>query len=145
MVQWKGTLPAGKTYDFPVVQLDVFPTCIAVAGGSVDPAWKLDGVNLLPYLRGEVKDRPHETLYWRIDGMWAIRHGDLKLTHPTPGTSPPMLFDLSKDIGERTDLASARPDDVRSLQAMWDRWNTEQRPPAKAKDKQKKKKNISAE
>ena len=48
---------------------------------TVDPAWKLDGVNLLPYLSGENSGRPHETLYWRIDGMWAIRHGDWKLVH----------------------------------------------------------------
>lgn len=131
MVQWKGTLPAGKTYDFPVVQLDVLPTCIAVAGGTVDPGWKLDGVNILPYLRGEKTARPHETLYWRIDGMWAIRHGDLKLVHPAAGKAPPQLFDLSKDIGENTDLAASRSEDVRALQALWDRWNAEQAPPAR--------------
>ena len=44
MVQWKGKLPAGKVEDRPVVQLDVLPTCVAAAGGTSDPAWKLDGV-----------------------------------------------------------------------------------------------------
>ena len=52
---------------FPVVQLDVLPTCLAAAGATVDPAWKLDGVNLLPYLKGEVADRPHQTLYFVAD------------------------------------------------------------------------------
>ena len=65
------------------------PTCVAAAGGSVDPAWKLDGVNLLPYLTGENPARPHQTLYWRIDGMWAIRHGDWKLVHGRAGNDRP--------------------------------------------------------
>src|SRR5207244_3484464 len=52
-VQWKGTLPAGKVYDFPIQNLDILPTAIAAAGGTIDPAWKLDGVNLLPYLTGK--------------------------------------------------------------------------------------------
>jgi arylsulfatase A-like enzyme len=137
IVQWKGKLPEGKTYDLPVVQLDVLPTCIAAAGGAVNPAWKLDGVNLLPYFRGETTDRPHQTLYWRIDGMWAIRHGDLKLVHATPDKAPPQLFDLSKDIGEKTDLGQARGEDVRTLKVFWDRWNAEQAPPARPEAQEK--------
>jgi len=48
-MQWKGKLPAGKVEDRAVVQLDMMPTCVAAAGGTVDPAWKLDGVNLVHY------------------------------------------------------------------------------------------------
>jgi hypothetical protein len=39
----------------------------------------LDGVNLLPLLTGQTKDRPHQTLYWRFQPQWAIRDGDYKL------------------------------------------------------------------
>ncbi len=78
-VQWKGKLPAGKTYDHPVVQLDILPTELAAAGVEVNPEWKLDGVNLLPYLTGEKTEQPHETLYWRYGDQWAVRHGDWKL------------------------------------------------------------------
>jgi hypothetical protein len=34
-----------------------------------------------------------------------------------------MLFDLGKDIGETTDLASKQPERVRRMQAAWNRWN----------------------
>ena len=139
LVQWKGHLPAGKVYEHPVIQLDVMPTCIAAAGGATNAAWKLDGVNLLPFLSGDVSAKPHETLSWRIDGMWAIRHGDLKLVHGEADNRAPELFDLATDIGEKHDLAAAQPAKVGELQSMWNAWNTEQASPQKAKAKAAKK------
>jgi arylsulfatase A-like enzyme len=109
-----------------VVQLDVMPTCVAAAGGAVDPAWKLDGVNLMPYLTGENSGRPHQTLYWRIDGMWAIRHGDWKLVHGRAGDTAPELFDLAADVSEQHDLASTQPARVQELKTLWNAWNAEQ-------------------
>jgi arylsulfatase A-like enzyme len=139
MMQWKGQLPAGKVEDRAVVQLDVMPTCVAAAGGTVDPAWKLDGVNLLPYLTGQNQDRPHPTLCWRIDGMWAIRHGDLKLVHGEAGSNPPELFDLAVDVGEKNNLASQRPEQVDELKRLWDGWNSQMSSPSAPKDKAAKK------
>src|SRR5262249_14129808 len=52
---------------------------------EVRPEWKLDGVNLLPYLRGEKKEAPHEALYWRFGGQMAIRKGDWKLVKAAEG------------------------------------------------------------
>jgi arylsulfatase A-like enzyme len=64
-VTWKGRLPAGKTYDKPVIQLDIAATALAAAGIEVKPEWKLDGVNLGPFLIGESgQSQPHEALYW---------------------------------------------------------------------------------
>lgn len=139
LVQWKGHLPAGKVYHEPAVQLDVLPTCVAAAGGAISPAWKLDGVNLLPYLSGENSGRPHQTLYWRIDGMWAIRHGDWKLVHGRAGDDAPELFDLASDISEQRDLAMAQPGKVQELQTLWNTWNEEQAPAQLAKAKAGKK------
>jgi arylsulfatase A-like enzyme len=139
IIQWKGHLPAGKVHEQPVISLDVMPTCVVAAGGAVDPAWKLDGVNLLPYLMGENAERPHENLYWRIDGMWAVRHGDWKLVHGKPGETAPELFDLAADIGEQHDLATAQPAKVQELQTLWNTWNTELAAPAPIQDISKKK------
>ncbi|MFO0891918.1 MAG: sulfatase-like hydrolase/transferase [Isosphaeraceae bacterium] len=128
-MQWKGKLPAGKTYDSPIIQLDLVPTCLAAAGVAIDPAWKLDGVNLLPFLKGDRTDRPHETLFWRFGSQWAIRHGDWKLVVAREGTGKPELYDLAMDIGERHDLAGEQPEKARELKRLWDRWNAEQAPP----------------
>lgn len=135
MVQWKGTLPEGKVDDRPVVQLDIMPTCVAVAGGTEDPAWKLDGVNLLPFLTGKAADRPHETLFWRIDGMWAVRHGDMKLVRGSTGSAQPELFDLAADLSEERDLLAQQPEKAKELQALWDQWNSELASPSPPKDK----------
>ncbi len=126
MMQWKGKLPAGKTYEHPVIQLDLLPTFLAAAGGKADPEWKLDGVNLLPYLAGENPGRPHESLYWRFGEQWAIRHGDWKLVSSRIDGKEPRLFNLAEDIGEAKDLLAAQPEKTRELRALWDQWNAGQ-------------------
>ena len=142
LVQWKGRLPAGKVYDHPVIQLDIQPTALAAAGGSVKKEWKLDGVNLLPYLEGKTTGRPHETLYWRFGPQWAIRKGDWKLVQapeekmlpatalPKMAVGPVHLYNLAADKSESTDLSSKHPEKVAELKAEWDAWNKEQAPPS---------------
>lgn len=152
LLQWKGRLAGGKTYDQPVLNLDVLPTIVAAAGGTVDPAWKLDGVDLLPFLDGKQAARPHETLYWRFGRQWAIRRGDWKLVQSNGGSGVPELYDLATDLGESRDLASSQPDKVKELRAAWEAWSAEQAPPSapdgpaggKKKGKNKKKGKTAA-
>jgi arylsulfatase A-like enzyme len=137
LMQWKGRLPGGKVYDHPVIQLDIQPTALAAAGGSVKKEWKLDGVNLFPHLDGKTSARPHDTLYWRFGPQWAIRKGDWKLLQapeekllpsvalPEMPIGPVHLYDLSADIGESKDLSASRPDKVKELRAAWESWNKE--------------------
>jgi len=121
LVQWKGHIPAGKTYDNPVIQLDFHPTALAAAGVTAKDA-KFDGVNLLPYLEGKVSAPPHDTLYWRFGDQMAIRHGNLKLVQGR-GANQRMLFDLATDMGEKKDLAAERPEVVKDLTARYNAWN----------------------
>jgi arylsulfatase A-like enzyme len=142
-IQWKGKLPAGKVDDRPIIQLDVLPTALAAAGVTAAPDWKLDGVNLLPYLTGENKGSPHETLYWRFGQQRVIRRGDWKLVQydtnadeSTPETraasigarpiiSPTKLYNVVEDPCESKDLAAANPDKVKELDDAWQAWNVE--------------------
>jgi arylsulfatase A-like enzyme len=132
VVTWKGTLPGGKTYDAPIIQLDILPTALAAAGAQVKPEWKLDGVDLLPYLQGKNLGVPHDTLYWRFGEQMALRQGDWKLVRYDPTAdgdpnagkaTPTKLYNLAADIGEKNDLAAMSPDKVKELQAIWDKWN----------------------
>lgn len=138
-MQWKGALPAGKTYDAPIIQLDLLPTAVTAAGGVVDPAWKLDGVDLLPYLTGQNAGKPHEALYWRFGDQWAIRHGDWKLVVGPPRTGrQPQLYNLVADASEAHNLATEQPEKVKELQSLWDKWNAEQAPPSAPKEQNRK-------
>jgi arylsulfatase A-like enzyme len=129
--QWKGHVPAGKTYENPIIQLDILPTSLAAAGVEAKPEWKLDGVNLLPYLTGEQKDHPHETLYWRFGDQWAVRHGDWKLVGGNGGDKANgELYSLADDISESKNRAAEMPDKVHDLKDLWDKWNAEQAPPS---------------
>ncbi len=128
--QWKGHWPAGKVEERPVMNLDVLPTMIAAAGGKVETGWKLDGVDLAPFMAGKNSARPHETMYWRYGAQWAIRHGDMKLVVSRGGSGKPELYDLAKDAAESKDLAAAQPDKVAELQKLWDKWSSEQAAPS---------------
>jgi len=146
LVKWKGTLPAGKAYDLPVMNLDVVPTVLAAAGKPVDAAAHLDGVDILPYLSGRQTGRPHDSMYWRCGEQWAVRKGDWKLVVSKGGSGKPELYDLSSDVGEQRDRAAAEPARVAELQKLYDVWNAEQAPPS-ARDKpadQKKKRAAAA-
>ncbi|HEY1599720.1 MAG TPA: sulfatase-like hydrolase/transferase [Pirellulales bacterium] len=138
MVQWKGHIPAGKIDDRPVIQLDIHPTALAAAGVAIAPEWKLDGVNLMPYLTGENTDAPHEALYWRFGSQVAIRKGDWKLVkgvgnagvqgierRAKASMEGAELYNLGKDIGEKMNLAEQQPSKVKELAADWDRWNSD--------------------
>lgn len=131
VVSWKGKLPAGKTFDQPIIQLDVQPTALAAAGVAAKPEWKLDGVDLLPYLSGTNSAKPHETLYWRFGEQMALRQGDWKLVRydstvdGAKGTTSHKLYNLATDIGEANDLADKHPEKVKELEVVWQKWNAQ--------------------
>lgn len=128
LVQWKGRLPAGRVLSQPVIALDICPTVLSAAEQAIDPAWKLDGVDLLPYLSGEQAASPHERLFWRFGEQRAIREADWKLVKG-PTSEDWELYNLADDIGEQTNLAAHEPERVRALQSAWAAWDEELREP----------------
>ncbi|MCB1120369.1 MAG: sulfatase-like hydrolase/transferase [Verrucomicrobiae bacterium] len=127
LVKWPGKVPAGKVYDYPVISLDIFATAAAIADAKLNPRVKYDGVNLLPYLSGEERGRPHDTLFWRVGNRAAIRVGDWKLVrNPRRGEGEDWeLYNLAEDIGESNDLAKKEPAKFRELLAAWESMNGE--------------------
>ena len=137
MLRWTGRLPGGHVDKRPIIQLDVLPTALAAAGIDAGKSNRLDGVDLLPFLTGAGKGLPHETLYWRMGGMMATRHGDWKLVKTREGAfvdadpaalsslTGAELYNLADDIGESKNLAAARPEKVKELGDRWQLWNKE--------------------
>ena len=141
IVQWKGKLPAGKVDDRPVIQLDILPTALAAASVDIKPDWKLDGVNLIPYLTGTETGLPHQSLYWRFGKQLAIRSGDWKLVKGVGSegmagdgnkatTLNAELYNLKDDIGEKNNLASKESEKLKELVGAWEAWNSTLTEPA---------------
>jgi arylsulfatase A-like enzyme len=123
------------------MQIDILPTALAAMGVQPKPEWKLDGVNLLPYLTGENLGRPHDALYWRFGEQIAVRQGDWTLVkasgagaaiigRSSPGSAVGAhLYNLATDIEEQNDLAAKEPQRVRQLATAWEKWNAELQEP----------------
>ena len=124
MIQWRGRLPEGRVDDRPVIQLDILPTALAVAGAEILPDWKLDGVDLVPYLAEGNSKRPHEALYWRMFNQHAVRSGDWKLVRGVAGEAAG-LYNLKDDPAEKQNRAAEMPDKAKELDALWQAWNRE--------------------
>jgi len=117
---WPGKIPAGTTYDKPVINLDVAATAVALAGQPHDE--KLDGVNLIPFVTGEKKGAPHDTLYWRWGSQAAIQEMPYKLI--MIGERERLLFDITKPEGENIarNLATTHPEIAERMEAKLKAW-----------------------
>jgi len=125
MVQWKSHIKPGQVSSVPIISLDIFPTVAAVAGAAVPE--NIDGKNLKPLLTGESNAQVHDALYWRYGTQSAIRVGDWKLENFK--LTGRRLYNLKDDLAENHDLSAADPDRVQQMQAMYDQWNSQNRPP----------------
>jgi arylsulfatase A-like enzyme len=128
-MRWPAGLPAGVRYSHPVSQLDVFTTVAAAAGAAVPTDRVIDGVNLLPYLRGERNGAPHAALFWRQGHLRAVQANGWKLlTAERPRRV--WLFDMNADPTQRRDLSAEHADVVAELRALIDAHDAEQAEPA---------------
>ncbi|MGI8602670.1 MAG: sulfatase-like hydrolase/transferase [Verrucomicrobiales bacterium] len=109
-LRWPGRIPAGRISNEVFHLTDVMPSCLAAGGIPADPAWKLDGINMLPAWC-EQNRPPSRTLFWewRAEGnrQLAAMRGDLKLV--ITGDNRPELFNVQTDPAERRSLTHEFP------------------------------------
>jgi len=122
IVSWPARLPKGTIYDRPVSTLDVLPTAVAAAQTPTLNGVQLDGVNLLPFLDGQQRSDPHETLFWRWRAEQAIRVGDWKLVRGKEQKEW-RLIDLVSDVKETNDLTARHPEKAKELLTHFETWN----------------------
>lgn len=121
VMRWPGKIPAGKVNDEFLTSLEIFPTLTRLAQADVPTGLELDGFDLLPVLQGRQKSARDE-MFWERKDLRAARVGKWKwIDTPTYGG----LFDLTKDIGEKTDLSKQRPEILKMMQARFANWKKE--------------------
>lgn len=129
-ISWPGVTPGGTSSDVPVTGTDYYPTILKMAGLKARPKQHLDGVSLVPVLKGgTLSERP---LYWHYphygnqggEPSAIIREGEWKLIHYfEDGRSE--LYHVNRDLGEREDLASAEPARAADMLAKLQSWQKE--------------------
>ena len=126
LMRWPaGGLPAGKVSSQMAITMDLSVTILAAAGLSPSKDHPMDGIDLLPILRGE-QEAVERTFCWRVDRtrrrMKAIRRGDWKYVQDD---MVEMLFNLRDDLGEREDLYYERLDKVKELKEALAAWEAD--------------------
>ena len=124
LVRWPGVVPAGKVSDIPACSIDIFPTVLEASGVALPADRTIDGHSLLPHLKsGGTAKLQRDKLVWHFPhyrhapGPYSIiRKGNYKLIKFWAG--PHELYDLSKDLGEKNNLAPEMPEKVKELDAL---------------------------
>ena len=127
IIKLPGTFEPNSVYDQPTSTLDLFPTICGAAGINIPPNINLDGIDLSPFIKGQVSGSPHDTLFWSNGPNIAVRHSDWKLIKSYDNT---WLFNLANDIGESNNLVKTKPEIVEQLETLYNEWRSHMNEPA---------------
>ncbi|RKY12167.1 MAG: sulfatase [Planctomycetota bacterium] len=114
IVRCPNHVPAATVSETVWYFADIMPTFAAIARTKAPK--NIDGVNILPTLKGKKQDLSKRYLYWEFyekDGWQAVRFGDWKgiqQGHNKGQLRPVELYNLKDDIGETNDLAAKHPE-----------------------------------
>lgn len=126
IARWTGRIDAGVTSDVPATTIDLYPTFLEVASQKNNTR-QLDGVSLLKLLSGSEGQLSRDTLYWHLPHYHhgtpasVIRQGDWKLIEFLEDNSTE-LYNLSLDMSEQENQASAHPERVDEMRASLEAW-----------------------
>jgi arylsulfatase A-like enzyme len=128
IVRWPGVTKAGSKSDVPILSVDYAPTLLEVAGIGASAMPGVDGVSIVPALRGAEK-------LGRQDIYWHYPHYSPQLGRPSAGMrrgddklilffedSRVELYNLKDDIGEKHDLAAAQPGKTAAMRKRLEEW-----------------------
>ena len=144
---WKGKTIPGSTNNKLTSNIDLLPTFAEITGAPL-PEKKIDGVSILPLIKGDDETNPRESFvyYLNKNDLEAVTDGMFKLVFPhkyvTYGAYVPgndgqpgqlttvdlrkaELYDLRRDPGERYDVITQYPEVTTKLMKIADEWREE--------------------
>lgn len=144
-VNWPGVVEAGTTSGVPVTGVDLYPTICDMLGAKVPEGQILDGVSLVPLLKGEPTDLADRAIFWHFpaylqsyngvsdeqrDSLFRtrpcsiVRKGDWKL-HEYFESGDYELYNLAKDAGETQNLSANDPEKLEEILGALTAWREE--------------------
>ena len=128
ILSWPDQIDPGLKFDKPVHHFDIFSTIASAANVKIPMDRKIDGVDLMPYIKGEKITNPHQTLFWRSGNHQAVLHENWKyLISKKEGTK--WLFDTDQDPLERNNLININPEKTSQIENLLAMFNSEQANP----------------
>lgn len=121
---WPGKVPAGRVERSLACSMDLFSTCLALAGAEPPADRPIDGKSLVPVLLGHGSSGRESFFYYRDTQLYAVRKGPWKLhfitksaygRDPAEKHDPPLLFQLAHDPSEQFNVAAEHPEVVADL------------------------------
>jgi arylsulfatase A-like enzyme len=129
-ISWPGMTDQGGTTEVLATGMDFYPTILEIAGLPAMPKQHLDGVSLVPVLKGE--SIPKRPLFWHYphygnqggEPSAIMMTDEWKLIHYfEDGRNE--LYDVRKDIGEQNDVAGENAEVVKEMVASLKTWQKE--------------------
>jgi arylsulfatase len=139
IIRWPGKTPKGVVCDKLACAVDLLPTFTAIIDGKLSNN-KIDGVDITSLWEGDFASNPRQTIlyYFGKNNLNAVRKGNWKLVLPhtwqsyetKPGNDgyggprikkvveKPELYDMTRDPGERYNVADYYPDKVEELMVV---------------------------
>ena len=133
---WPGVIPAGTVQNQAAMTIDILPTLAKLTESKL-PELKIDGSDIWPLVLGKGSELKPYFAYYNKNELQAVIYGNWKMVFPHNYRTIPagtemrndgipvkyshikleraQLFDLSKDKGETTDIASQNPEIVSLL------------------------------
>lgn len=147
IISWPGITKPGTVCNRLLTTMDILPTLVNICHAKM-PVKKIDGVDFIKVLHGEVTATPRDVFvyYYDKDNLKAIRNGRWKLVFPStsqtygspatigadkyPGiyatVKVPMgLYDLASDPGEDRDVKDQYPEVIKQLNSIADKYRQE--------------------
>jgi arylsulfatase A-like enzyme len=129
IVRWPGVVPVNVVTRQAAITMDWTATMLALGKARPDPAYPLDGQNLLPVIRG-TQPVYERNFFWRTSEMSAALSGSWK--YVDDGTQE-YLFNLSVDEREQGNFREQNPAMFSLLRHEFKKWDSTvlPRPPAR--------------
>ncbi len=112
-IRWPGKIPAGRSSDEIVHEMDLFPTLAKIAGGKVPDDRAIDGIEMRDFLVGKAEKSGRESvIVYMVNDVYGVKWRNWKMNFKEIDTifgevkeyGLPKVYNLYKDPGERENV-----------------------------------------